>query len=174
MRTAAVSAQGVQRQETRWRRPDGVTFDVEAVARRRGRRRRNARRQRARRHRRARREAERNEHDQQRVSRLLELAQRAHSLTENEILDRALQLAQDLTQSPIAYLFLVGADVPTVELVARRSGGRGRTADRADALARRTAAGHGAVRMHRLTAPGRARVERGDGLAAPGRAARTS
>jgi PAS domain S-box-containing protein len=121
IRTTAVTAQGVQRHETRWRRPDGVTFDVEVslavvdgdaewrvVS--------------ARDVSTWRREAERNEHDQQRVSRLLEIAQRAHSLTENEILDRALQLAQELTQSPIAFLFLVGADVPTVELVARRSG----------------------------------------------------
>ncbi|HEX5648613.1 MAG TPA: response regulator, partial [Steroidobacteraceae bacterium] len=29
IRTTAVTAQGVQRHETRWRRPDGVTFDVE-------------------------------------------------------------------------------------------------------------------------------------------------
>ncbi len=122
VRTLAGEAHGTQRHETRWRRPDGVTFDVElsvattieddaelrvVVVRDVSA---------------ARREAERNELDQKRVNRLLELTQRAHSLTENEILDRALQLAQDLTQSPVAYLFLAGADVPTVELAARRGG----------------------------------------------------
>ncbi|HET7204678.1 MAG TPA: HD domain-containing phosphohydrolase [Steroidobacteraceae bacterium] len=121
VRTLAVQGRGPRRQETRWRRPDGVTFDAElSVATVEGEpefrvvvvRDVSA----------VRREAERNEFDRQRVNRLLELTQRAHSLTESEILDRALQLAQDLTQSPIAYLFLAGADVPNVDLVARRGG----------------------------------------------------
>jgi PAS domain S-box-containing protein len=119
VRTTALTPQGLQRQETRWRRPDGVTFDAEVslatVAGDPTLRVVNVRDVSA-----SRREAERNEQDQQRVGRLLDLSQRAHSLTESEILDRALQLAQDLTGSPIAYLFLAGADVPTVELMARR------------------------------------------------------
>jgi PAS domain S-box-containing protein len=121
VRTSAVGPDGQQRQQTRWRRPDGVTLDVElslaplgdgsdlrVVA---------ARDVSA-----ARRTAERNERDQVRVTTLLELAQRANSLTETEILDRALALAQDLTASPVAFLFLAGADLPSLELVARRGG----------------------------------------------------
>ena len=57
-----------------------------------------------------RRAAERNERDHVRVSRLLELAQRSNALTETEILDRTLQLAQELTHSAQGYLFLPVGD----------------------------------------------------------------
>jgi PAS domain S-box-containing protein len=121
VRTTALTPQGLQRQETRWRRPDGVAFDAEVsiatVADDATLRVVNVRDVST-----SRREAERNERDRERVGRLLDLSQKAHALTETEILDRALQLAQDLTGSPIAYLFLAGADVPTVELAARRGG----------------------------------------------------
>jgi PAS domain S-box-containing protein len=124
VRTAALASQGPQRQQTRWRRPDGVTLDVElAVAPCAGDgslRVFNVRDVSV-----ARRTAERNERDQQRTGRLLELAQRAHALTESEILDRSLQLAQDLTGSAIAYVFLSSADAPNVELAARRGGDAG-------------------------------------------------
>jgi PAS domain S-box-containing protein len=121
VRTTAVTPEGMQRHETRWRRPDGVAFDVEvslaAVDGDAALRVVNVRDVTT-----SRREAERNDDEQQRVTRLLDLSQRAYALTENEILDYALQLAQDLTGSPVAYLFLAGADVPTVELAARSGG----------------------------------------------------
>jgi PAS domain S-box-containing protein len=121
VRTAAVTPQGLQRQDTRWRRPDGVAVDVElslaAVDGDAALRVVNVRDVTT-----SRREAERNENEQLRTTQLLDLSQRAHSLTENEILDHALELAQDLTGSPIACLFLAGADLPTVELAARSGG----------------------------------------------------
>ena len=121
VRTLAVESHGSQRQELRWRRPDGVSFDVElSVATIDGEP--DLRVVVARDVSASRRAAERNELDQERVARLLDLAQRAHTLTESEILDRALQLAQDLTQSAVAQVFLAGADVPNVELAARRGG----------------------------------------------------
>ena len=64
--------------------------------------------------------AERNERDHVRVSRLLELAQRSHELTETEILDRTLLLARDLTRSTQGYFFLPVGDATALEIAARR------------------------------------------------------
>ena len=119
LRTLAVPGRGSIRHETRWRRPDGAVLDVElatAALGEDGTRVLTVRDVSA-----ARRVAERNERDQQRVARLLELAQRAHALTEQELLDRAITLAQDLTRSALACVFLgVGDGITTVEVAARR------------------------------------------------------
>ncbi|HWJ06848.1 MAG TPA: HD domain-containing phosphohydrolase [Steroidobacteraceae bacterium] len=124
VRTAALADAGIQREHVRWRRADAVTLDVELAvatcAGDDGLRVITARDVTA-----TRRTTERNERDQLRVARLLELAQRAHALTEGEIQERALELAQELTASPLAYLFLAGADMPNVELAARRGGEAG-------------------------------------------------
>ncbi len=110
---------GALRQDVRWRRPDGQ------LDRRRNRacgdRRADGlpRLDRAGR-RGSKRAAERNERDHVRVSRLLELAQRSHELTEAEILDRTLLLARDLTRSAQGYFFLPVGDATSLELAARR------------------------------------------------------
>ncbi len=98
--------------------------------------------------------AERNERDHVRVSRLLELAQRSHELTEAEILDRTLLLARDLTRSAQGYFFLPVGDATSLELAARRGSEADRAADGADALARAAAARNGIGRMRGLAAPG--------------------
>lgn len=68
--------------------------------------------------------AQRNERDQLCTSRLLELAQRAHALTEPELIERSIELAQQLSDSPLACAFLATGDSPTaLELVAHRAEG---------------------------------------------------
>jgi PAS domain S-box-containing protein len=112
---------GGLRRETRWRRPDGMVLDVEvAQSPLSGAEASAFQVLTARDVTFARRTAERNERDRERVARLLELAQRAHGLTEAEILDRTLQLAQDLTGSRQAYLFLPVGDATALEIAARR------------------------------------------------------
>jgi PAS domain S-box-containing protein len=118
IRSVGRTQAGALRDETRWRRPDGVVLDVEVALA-------TAREDAAfrvvtvRDISTARRAAERGERDQSRVSRLLELTQRASSLTETEILDRALQLARELTRSPQGYLFLTVGDATALEIAAR-------------------------------------------------------
>jgi PAS domain S-box-containing protein len=110
---------GALRQDVRWRRPDGQPIDVEialaAIDEQTGFRVMTARDVAD-----SRRAAERNERDHVRVSRLLELAQRSHELTEAEILDRTLLLARDLTRSAQGYFFLPVGDATSLELAARR------------------------------------------------------
>ena len=110
---------GALRQEARWRRPDGEPIEVEvalaSIDEHTGFRVLTARDVAA-----AKRAAERSERDHVRVSRLLELAQRSHGLTEAEILDCTLQLARDLTRSAQGYFFLPVGDATTLELAARR------------------------------------------------------
>jgi PAS domain S-box-containing protein len=117
-RTVGRTEAGALRDDTRWRRPDGVVLDVEvalAAAREDAAFRVVSVRDVSA----ARRAAERAERDQARVSRLLELTQRASALTETEILDRALQLARELTRSPQGYLFLTVGDATALEIAAR-------------------------------------------------------
>lgn len=119
VRSIGRTVAGALRQETRWRRPDGQTLDVEValapVNEQTGLRVVTARDVSA-----SRRHAERNARDHERVSRLLELAQRANALTEAEILERTLQLAHELTRSTQSYLFLTVGDATAVEIAARR------------------------------------------------------
>jgi HD-GYP domain-containing protein (c-di-GMP phosphodiesterase class II)/DNA-binding response OmpR family regulator len=121
------SGQGTLRSETRWRRADGTLLDIElatAPAGEDGRWRILTARDISA----GRRNAERNERDQQCVSRLLELAQRAHALTESELIDHSVELAQELTASPLAYAFLATGDAAAaVELVAHRGDDAGDT-----------------------------------------------
>ncbi|MDH4105912.1 MAG: PAS domain S-box protein, partial [Gammaproteobacteria bacterium] len=122
VRSIARSQTGALRREARWLRPDGQALEVEValapVADDTGLRVFTARDVSA-----ARRAAERNERDHGRVSRLLELAQRANALTEVELLERTLQLAHELTRSEQAYLFLAVGDASAVEIAARRGSG---------------------------------------------------
>lgn len=53
---------------------------------------------------------------------VLELTQRAHSLTESEIHDHALTLLQEITRSPAGYVFLALPDAAQLDLAARRDG----------------------------------------------------
>jgi PAS domain S-box-containing protein len=110
---------GALRQDVRWRRPDGQSIDVEialaAIDEQTGFRVVTARDVAD-----SKLAAERNERDHVRVSRLLELAQRSHELTEAEILDRTLLLARDLTRSAQGYFFLPVGDATSLELAARR------------------------------------------------------
>ena len=110
---------GALRRDVRWRRPDGQAIEVEfslaAIDEQSGFRVLTARDVAG-----PKRAAERNERDHVRVSRLLELAQRTHELTEAEILDRTLLLARDLTRSAQGYFFLPVGDATTLELAARR------------------------------------------------------
>jgi HD-GYP domain-containing protein (c-di-GMP phosphodiesterase class II)/DNA-binding response OmpR family regulator len=121
------SGQGTLRSETRWRRADGTLLDIElatAPAGEDGRWRILTARDISA----GRRNAERNERDQQCVSRLLELAQRAHALTESELIDHSVELAQELTASTLAYAFLATGDAAAaVELVAHRGDDAGDT-----------------------------------------------
>ena len=112
---------GVLRQDVRWRRPDGQVIEVEvslaSIGEHAGFRVLTARDVSA-----SKRAAERNDRDQVRVSRLLELAQSSHGLTETEILDRTLQLARELTRSEQGYIFLPVGDATTLEVAARHGG----------------------------------------------------
>ena len=118
VRNAVVGSDGRVHHETRWLRPDGVKLTVEiAAAPLEG-----AETQRVLTVRDVsaeRRTHERNEREQHRVQGLLELTQRAHALTEDEILQQALQLAEQTTASRIACLFLPLADPTQLELAAR-------------------------------------------------------
>ena len=115
------AGQGALRQGARWRRPDGVALDVEVAtapcAATGDLRVLTVRDVTA-----ERRNQERSERDRERVSRLLDLTQRAHALTETELLDRALHLAQELTHSPLAWIFMPVGDAAVIELAARRGG----------------------------------------------------
>jgi PAS domain S-box-containing protein len=121
------SGKGTLRSETRWRRADGAVLDIElatAPVGEDGRWRVLTARDVSP----AKRSAERTERDQQCASRLLELAQRAHALTESELVDHAVELAQELTASPLAYAFLATGDAgAAVELVAHRGADSGDT-----------------------------------------------
>jgi PAS domain S-box-containing protein len=121
VRSIESAVAGALRQEVRWRRLDGHVLDVELalapIAGNAGLRTLTARDVSV-----VRRATERNERDHERVTRLLELAQRAHGLTETEILERTLQLAHELTRSSQAYLFLTVGDATGVEIAARRGG----------------------------------------------------
>ena len=141
VRTVGRTQSGALRDETRWRRPDGVVLDVEvalAAAREDAAFRVVSVRDVSA----ARRAAERGERDQARVSRLLELTQRASALTETEILDRALQIARELTAQP------AGLPVPGRRRRNRARDCRAawqrvrRAAHHSDTLARTAAAGH--------------------------------
>jgi PAS domain S-box-containing protein len=121
VRSVSRSEAGALRDAARWRRPDGVVLDVElalAAAREDAAFRVVTVRDVSA----ARRTAERAERDQSRVSRLLDLTQRASAMTETEILERALQLARELTGSPQGYLFLTVGDATALELAARHGG----------------------------------------------------
>jgi PAS domain S-box-containing protein len=122
VRSAAVASDGKLLRDARWKRRDGSVFDVEfnvtplpgsgdlrvvAVRDVSGRRR----------------VLDRAERDQRRMAGLLDLAQRAHGLTENELFGGALKLLEPLTGSVSAYAFLALADAPQLELVARSGGG---------------------------------------------------
>ncbi|MEY2920229.1 MAG: hypothetical protein RL261_1534 [Pseudomonadota bacterium] len=121
VRSVTRTVTGALRQDLRWRRPDGQPVEVEvslaSIDESTGFRVLTARDVSG-----PKRAAERNERDHLRVSRLLELAQRAQGFTETEILDRALQLAQELTRSAQGYLFLPVGDATTLEIAARRGG----------------------------------------------------
>ena len=118
LRSVERTASGALRQDLRWRRPDGQAIEVEvalaSIDERTGFRVLTARDVSA-----AKRAAERNDRDHLRVSRLLELAQRSHGLTEAEFLDRTLQLARDLTHSTQGGLFLPIGDATAFEVAAR-------------------------------------------------------
>jgi PAS domain S-box-containing protein len=120
-RHPVLSRSGQSTHEARWRRPDGTIIEVEVatahtpdtdglsvlvVQEISGRLR----------------AAERAERDTRRIAGLLELAQRAHSLSESEIQAHALELVGELTRSPAGYVFLALPEVAQLELAARRDG----------------------------------------------------
>ena len=53
-----------------------------------------------------------------RLNSLLELSEKTHGLSENEIIQAALEEAEELTGSAISYFHLVNEDQETIELVA--------------------------------------------------------
>jgi PAS domain S-box-containing protein len=120
-RNPSLDDRGPPAHVARWRRPDGALIDVDVAVTQAGEpeglsvvtvqevtgRLRNA---------------ERNERDSHRVVGLLELTQRAHSLTESEIQAHALELVQELTGSPAGYVFLALPDAAQLELASRRGG----------------------------------------------------
>ena len=121
VRSAAVSGDGRLLRETRWKRPNGTVFDVElsvtplpAAA--------DLRVVAARDITNRRRVLDRAERDQRRLAGLLDITQRAHSMTENELFGAALKLLEPLTGSASAYGFLALPDAPQVELSARSGG----------------------------------------------------
>lgn len=118
--------------ETRWRRLDGTIIDVEVamrVAAEAGLATVTVRDIGARL-----RSAERNDRDTRRVLGLLELSQRAHSLTESELQGHALELLQELTGSHGGYVFLAVADAAQLELTSKRD--RTSTADTLSVISR--------------------------------------
>jgi len=117
IRSLAVSDDGEVLYQGRWRRSDGEAVDVEVVsvsldgvADTRAVTVRDVSGQR--------RVERRNEREQRRVAAVLDLTQQAHSLTETEVLTRALDLAGQLCDSPSAYLFLALPDAGQLELAA--------------------------------------------------------
>jgi PAS domain S-box-containing protein len=124
MRSAAISGDGLMLRETRWRRGDGSTLEVEiamaptpelperrvVTVRDISNRRRTV---------------ERGERERRRTAGILDLTQRAHSLTESEIFDETLMLLQQLTGSEIASVFLSVPDRAQFELASRRAAGGG-------------------------------------------------
>ena len=124
MRSAAISGDGLILRETRWRRGDGSTLEVEIamapIAELPDRRVVTVRDISNRR-----RSVERGEREQRRTAGILDLTQRAHSLTESEIFDETLMLLQQLTGSEIASVFLAVPDGAQFELASRRAAGGG-------------------------------------------------
>jgi PAS domain S-box-containing protein len=124
MRSAAISGDGLIFRETRWRRGDGSTVEVEIaiapIAELPDRRVVTVRDITNRR-----RTVERGEREQRRTAGILDLTQRAHSLTESEIFDETLMLLQQLTGSEIASMFLAVPDGVQFELASRRAAGGG-------------------------------------------------
>lgn len=122
IRSLSIAGGGQVSQEARWRRPDGSPLHVDVSwtalkglpdgtrvvtvrdvsSRRRG--------------------LERVEREQRRTAGMLDLAQRAHSLTESETHAHALDLAQELTGSTAGYVFLAQQDGTQLDLVARSEG----------------------------------------------------
>jgi PAS domain S-box-containing protein len=124
MRSAAITGDGLVIRETRWRRADGSMADVElaiAPVRELAERRVVTVRDVSNR----RRTLERVEREQRRVAGVLDLTQKAHSLTETEIFEETLELLQQLTGSEIASVFLAVPDGAQFELAARRAAGAG-------------------------------------------------
>jgi PAS domain S-box-containing protein len=124
LRSAALTGNGLVLRETRWRLADGsmvyVELAIAPVAELSDRRVVTVRDVSNRR-----RTLERSEREQRRVAGVLDLTQRAHSLTETEIFDETLMLLQQLTGSEIASMFLASPDAGQFELVARRAAGAG-------------------------------------------------
>ena len=124
MRSAAISGDGLMFRETRWRRGDGSTLEVEIaiapIAELPDRRVVTVRDITNRR-----RTVERGEREQRRIAGILDLTQRAHSLTESEIFDETLMLLQQLTGSEIASMFLAVPEGAQFELASRRAAGGG-------------------------------------------------
>lgn len=121
VRNAAIGPGGLALRRCRWRRADGTSFDAElststvdgppplqivavrdVSAEKRG--------------------LAKAARDQRNLAALLDLAQRSHSLTEAEILSQSLELACELSGSPIGYTFLVAAEPGQLELAASRGG----------------------------------------------------
>lgn len=105
--------------EQRWRRADGAEFDVEVAAagiEGEGQLRVIVVRDLSA----ARRAVRRADREQRRATTLLELTQRAHALTETEISARALELAEQLTDSEASYLFMALPEAGHLELAASR------------------------------------------------------
>jgi response regulator RpfG family c-di-GMP phosphodiesterase len=124
MRSAAIADDGLVLRETRWRRADGSLFDVEIAMRplaelpdRRVVTLRDISSRR--------RTLARAEREQRRLTAVLDLTQRAHSLTESEIFDATLALLRQLTGSELASMFLAVSDGAQFELVSRRAAGGG-------------------------------------------------
>ena len=124
MRSAAISGDGLMLRETRWRRGDGSTLEVEIatapLAELPDRRVVTVRDISNRR-----RTVERGEREQRRIAGTLDLTQRAHSLTESEIFDETLMLLQQLTGSELASMFLAMPEGAQFELASRRAAGGG-------------------------------------------------
>ncbi len=122
IRSLSIAGGGQVSQEARWRRPDGSLLDVDvswtAVTGMPDGTRLVAVRDVSSR----RRSLERADREQRRIAGVLDLAQRAHSLTETETHAHALELLQDLTGSAAAYLFLSLPDGAQLDLAARRDG----------------------------------------------------
>jgi HD-GYP domain-containing protein (c-di-GMP phosphodiesterase class II)/CheY-like chemotaxis protein len=121
IRKAAIGGDGQVLQELRWRRPDGGELEVEVASAEPGTmpgtrivvvRDISVRRQRE----------ERVAREQRGLAGLLDLTQRAHSLTEAEVQAHVLELLAQLTGCETACVFLAGADAAQLELTARRGG----------------------------------------------------